>query len=145
MSERYRIKLRDEIGTTRAYEMYLKRLERFKNDIEALESDLKEINRTKVLPEDEKEDLRDKYFRAMDKLRINPNNYIGRKGIFLCKSDYFWEGGDSSDYEEISKYKNKKFTIIDGSDMNYTFEDSYWDIEFADGFVIEDMIGEELN
>ena len=58
----------EEIGTSRGYEMYLRRLERFKNDKEELEDDLKELMRTKVLPEDEVEDLVNKYKHRISKL-----------------------------------------------------------------------------
>ena len=59
----------EELGTSKAYEMYLQRLERFKNDKEALEYDLKDLMRTKVLPKDEVEDLINKYKHRISKLQ----------------------------------------------------------------------------
>ena len=60
--------VKDEIGTTRAYEMYLQRLKRFENDKEALEYDLKDLMKTKSIPKDELEDLINKYKQKISKL-----------------------------------------------------------------------------
>lgn len=67
------LEIEPAIGTSKAYEMYLQRLERFKNDKEALEYDLKDLMRTKVLPKDEVEDLINKYKYRISKLQESIN------------------------------------------------------------------------
>lgn len=59
----------EELGASRGYEMYLRRLERFKNDKEELEDDLKDLMSTKILPKDEVEDLINKYKHRISKLQ----------------------------------------------------------------------------
>ena len=73
MNESINEEIEPAIGTSKAYEMYLQRLERFKNDKEALEYDLKDLMRTKVLPKDEVEDLINKYKYRISKLQESIN------------------------------------------------------------------------
>lgn len=95
MSVKYKLKFKDEIGTTRAYEMYLKRLERFAKDKEALQMDLEEIKKTNVLPKDEKEDLINLYTFRINKL----------PGFWYAD----FEDGSSpfESFEELTRYAKK--------------------------------------
>ena len=121
-------KMKDTFGTSKAYEMYLQRLERFKNDKEALEYDLQDLMKTKVLPKYEVEDLISKYKYRISKLQDSINdlyskveiidskardeNLLGKKVKIVKRYSnldgtvgtiYSYEGVNDDDYVEIER------------------------------------------
>lgn len=108
-------KVEDVVGTSKAYEMYLQRLERFKNDKEALEYDLKDLMKTKVLPKDEVEDLISKYKHRISNLQDSKEIEDAEYTYKLTKK--------KNDYDEyvIQAYKNGK----KNEDATYYTDD--WD------------------
>ena len=120
-------KIEDAVGTSKAYEMYLQRLERFKNDKEALEYDLKDLMRTKVLPKDEVEDLISKYKYRISKLQDSINEPKLKK----VPSELFEDS--KIDYDVLKELKSDIYHA-----MNH-----YWETVFDDEWLYEESFSLE--
>lgn len=121
------LEIEPAIGTSKAYEMYLQRLERFKNDKEALEYDLKDLMRTKVLPKDEVEDLINKYKYRISKLQES----INESKLEKVPSELFEDV--RLNWDTIKELKSDIYHAMKG----------YWQTVFADEWFDENAFSLE--
>lgn len=72
------------------------------------------------------------------------DQYIGSVGSFEPESldEDYW--GDEEEAEIAKKYDGKEFHIIGVAVDNGNFDDSYFDIQFDDGYVMEGISSVEL-
>lgn len=72
------------------------------------------------------------------------DQYIGSVGSFEPESldEDYW--GDEEEAEIAKKYDGKEFHIIAVAVDNGNFDDSYFDIQFDDGYVMEGISSVEL-
>ena len=72
------------------------------------------------------------------------NQYIGSVGTFEPESldEDYW--GDEEEAEIAKKYDGKEFHIVGVAVDNGEFDDSYFDIRFEDGYVMEGVSSVEL-
>lgn len=74
----------------------------------------------------------------------NLNQYIGSVGTFEPQSldEDYW--GDEEEAEIAKKYEGEEFHIVGVAVDNGNFDDSYFDIQFDDGYVMEGVSSVEL-
>ena len=72
------------------------------------------------------------------------DQYIGSVGTFEPESldEDYW--GDEEEAEIAKKYDGKEFHIVAVAVDNGNFDDSYFDIQFDDGYVMEGISSIEL-
>lgn len=72
------------------------------------------------------------------------DQYIGSVGSFEPQSldEDYW--GDEEEAEIAKKYDGKEFHIVAVAVDNGNFDDSYFDIQFDDGYVMEGISSVEL-
>ena len=121
------LEIEPAIGTSKAYEMYLQRLERFKDDKEALEYDLKDLMKTKVLPKDEVEDLIIKYKHRISKLQ---DSIKGSK-LEKVSSELFEDV--KLNWDTLKEIKSNIYNVIK----------KYWETVFSDEWFYEDSFSLE--
>lgn len=72
------------------------------------------------------------------------NQYIGSVGTFEPQSldEDYW--GDEEEAEIAKKYDGEEFHIVAVAVANGNFDDSYFDIQFEDGYIMEGVSSVEL-
>ena len=72
------------------------------------------------------------------------DQYIGSVGTFEPQSldEDYW--GDEEEAEIAKKYDGKEFHIVGVAVDNSNFDDSYFDIQFEDGYIMEGISSIEL-
>lgn len=90
------------------------------------------------------EDLNEYLGESEDDEDENLNQYIGSVGTFEPESldEDYW--GDEEEAEIAKKYDGKEFHIVGVAVDNGDFDESYFDIQFDDGYVMEGISSVEL-
>ena len=90
------------------------------------------------------EDLNEYLGESEDDEDENLNQYIGSFGTFEPQSldEDYW--GDEEEAEIVKKYAGEEFHIVAVAIDNGNFDDSYFDIQFDDDYVMEGISSVEL-
>ena len=90
------------------------------------------------------EDLNEYLGESEDDEDEDLNQYIGSVGTFEPQSldEDYW--GDEEEAEIAKKYDGEEFHIVAVTIDNGNFDDSYFDIQFEDGYVMEGVSSVEL-